>query len=70
MATISMNADKTRLLYGLYYPPALKAGNWFFCLYRDADVVVYDWSLTPIPWPLCYQVGSRGAGKHSLVPNC
>jgi hypothetical protein len=67
MATISVNVDKTRLLFAPYQPPALKRGDRFFCLYRDAEVVVYDWSLAPIPWPLCYHADRRGCGKGPLV---
>src|SRR5262245_50093421 len=67
MATTFMDADKTRLLFDPYRPPALKVGDRVFCLYRDAEVVVYDWSLAPVPWPLCYQVGMRGSGKGVLV---
>src|SRR5262245_40530724 len=66
-ASISMDADKTKLLFGPYRPPALKVGDRALCGYRDAEVVVYDWSSAPAPWPLCYQVGSRGAGKGILV---
>jgi hypothetical protein len=62
-----MSTDKTGLLFAPYSPPTLKAGDRIFCLYRDAEVVVYDWSLAPVPWPLCYEVGMRGAGKGILV---
>src|SRR5215467_1429818 len=62
-----MSTDKTRLLFAPYRPPALKVGDRTFCLYRDAEVVVYDWSLAPVPWPLCYQAGNRGSGKGLLV---
>src|SRR5262249_34501334 len=37
------------------------------CLYRDAEVVIYDWSMAPIPWPICYPVGTRASGKRLLV---
>jgi hypothetical protein len=67
MAPITMNADKAKLLFAPYQPPALKVGDRVFCLYRDAEAVVYDWSLAPIPWPLCYQAGNRGSGKGLLV---
>jgi hypothetical protein len=59
--------DRTRLLYGPYTPPALKVGDRAMCLYRDREVVIYDWSLSPISWPLCYPVGTRAAGKGLLV---
>jgi hypothetical protein len=62
-----VDADKTKLLFGPYQPPTLKVGDRVFCLYRDAEVVVYDWSLAPVPWPLCYQADQRGAGKGLLV---
>jgi hypothetical protein len=62
-----MDADKIKLLFGPYRPPVLKVGDRVFCGYRNAEVVVYDWSSAPTPWPLCYQVGNRGAGKGILV---
>src|SRR5262245_4812069 len=62
-----MSTDRTNLLFAPYRPPTLKVGDRIFCLYRDAEVVVYDWSLAPVPWPLCYEAGKRGAGKGILV---
>jgi hypothetical protein len=62
-----MDPDKTRLLFGPYAPPPLKVGDRVMCLYRDVEVVIFDWSLAPIPWPLCYVVGTRAAGKGLLV---
>jgi hypothetical protein len=62
-----MVIDKTQLLFGPYRPPNLKVGDRRFCLYRDVEVVVYDWSIAPFPWPLCYPVGKRGTGKGFLV---
>lgn len=59
--------DHIRLLYGPYTLPALKEGDRAMCLYRDREVVIYDWSLSPISWPLCYPVGTRAAGKGLLV---
>src|SRR5437660_1750666 len=59
--------DHVRLLYGPYPHPPLKVGDRSTCLYRDALVVVYDWSLARIPWPLCYHAGTRAAGKGLLV---
>jgi hypothetical protein len=62
-----MSTAKTSLLFAPYRPPTLKVGDRILCLYRDAEVLVYDWSLAPVPWPLCYEVGKRGAGKGILV---
>jgi hypothetical protein len=59
--------DRVRLLFGPYQPPALKVGDRATCLYRDAEVVIYDWSLGRIPWPLCYRAGTRAFGKGLLV---
>jgi hypothetical protein len=59
--------QKRALLFGPYKPPPLKVGDRTVCLYRDAEVVVFDWSLAPIPWPLCYHVGTRAFGKGLLV---
>lgn len=59
--------DPLKLLFGPYQPPKLKVGERALCLYRDAEVVIYDWSMAPIPWPLCYHAGSRGFGKGLLV---
>src|SRR5262249_2000214 len=67
MAAIPMEADRTKLLFAPYQPPALKVGDRGFCLYRNAEVVVYDWSLAPVPWPLCYQASKPGSGKGILV---
>jgi hypothetical protein len=61
------NTEKTQLLFGPYREPALKVGDRTMCLVRDAEVVIYDWSLGPIPWPLCYRAGTRAAGKGLLV---
>jgi hypothetical protein len=59
--------DHVKLLYGPYTTPALKVGDRTFCLYRDDEVVIYDWSLGRMPWPLCYHVGTRACGKGILV---
>jgi hypothetical protein len=59
--------DHVKLLYGPYTPPALRVGDRAMCLYRDAEVVIYDWSIAGISWPLCYHAGTRGAGKGLLV---
>jgi hypothetical protein len=66
MATISME-DRTKLLFAPYKPPTLKVGERTFCLYRDAEVVVYDWSLAAASWPLCYEADRPGVGKGMLV---
>jgi hypothetical protein len=50
-------SDKVRLLFGPYTPPAVKVDDRASCLYRDAEVAVFDWSLGPIPWPGCYVLG-------------
>src|SRR5262249_51225881 len=64
-----LKARMTRatLLFGPYKPPALRVGDHAMCLFRDAEGVVYDWSMAPIPWPLCYHAGTRAAGKGILV---
>jgi hypothetical protein len=62
-----MDIDKTALLFGHYTVPPLRVGDHVSCLYRDADVVVYSWTIAPMPWPLCYRAGTRGAGKGILV---
>jgi hypothetical protein len=59
--------DRLKLLFVPYKPPVLKEGDRTFCLYRDAEVLVYDWSVAPISWPLCYQANRRGVGKGILV---
>ncbi len=59
--------DHIKLLYGPYQPPRLKVGDRALCLYRDAEVVIYDWSMARIPWPLCYPARTRAAGKGLLV---
>jgi hypothetical protein len=59
--------DHVKLLFGPYTPPALKLGDRIMCLYRDTEVVIYGWSMAPIPWPLCYHVGTRAFGKGLLV---
>lgn len=61
-----MCIDKTALLFGPYRPPAVQVGDRVFCLLRGAEVVVYDWTLAPIPWPLCYLAGTRAFGKGFL----
>jgi hypothetical protein len=62
-----MEPDRTKLLFAPYRPPALKVSDRGFCLYRNAEVVVYDWSLAPVSWPLCYQASTPGSGKGILV---
>ncbi|HTU21766.1 MAG TPA: hypothetical protein VMG10_27255 [Gemmataceae bacterium] len=64
---VSSTDDRIKLLFAPYQPPALKVGDRTFCLYRDAEVLVYDWSLAPLSWPLCYQAARRGVGKGILV---
>jgi hypothetical protein len=59
--------ERVKLLYGPYEPPALKVGRRTVCLFRDAEVVIYGWSLARIPWPLCYRAGTRAFGKGLLV---
>jgi hypothetical protein len=59
--------DRTRLLFGPYKTPDLKAGERVLCAYRDADVIVYDWSSARVPWPLCYLAEKPGIGKGVLV---
>ncbi len=59
--------DKTALLFGPYKPPAVKVRDRAWCLFRNREVTVYDWSIGPIPWPLCYFAGTRAAGKGFLV---
>jgi len=64
---ILMDTEKAALLFGPYKTPMVKVGDQVSCLGRDADVVIYDWSLAPIPWPLCYYAGTRAAGRGLLV---
>jgi hypothetical protein len=59
--------EKTVLLFGPYTPPAPQVGDEAICLFRDADVVVYGWTVAPVPWPLCYHRGTRAFGKGILV---
>jgi hypothetical protein len=56
----------TRLRFGPYSPPQQRKGDRTFCLYRDADVVVTNWTDARIPWPRCRAVESRG-GSGLLV---
>jgi hypothetical protein len=65
--TANSTDDRNKLLFDPYKPPALNVGDRTFCLYRDAEVIVYDWSLAPVSWPLCYQANRRGVGKGVLV---
>ena len=54
-----MNA-KTDLLFGPYETPALKVGDLTWCFLRDDDVIIHDWTIAPICWPLCRRVESPG----------
>jgi hypothetical protein len=45
----------------------VKVGDRAMCLYRDTEVVIFDWSMAPIPWPCCYVFGTRAAGQGLLV---
>jgi hypothetical protein len=56
----------TDLIAGPYVAPALKRGDRAFCLYRDCDVVVTNWTDARISWPRCRAIGS-GAGSGLLV---
>lgn len=62
-----MGTEKTALLFGPYKTPAPKVGDRAICLYRDVEVVIYDWTMGPLPWPLCYHAGTRALGKGILV---
>jgi hypothetical protein len=64
---VKTDDDRVALLFGPYRPPALKVGDRSMCLYRNAPVVIYDWSVARIPWPLCYHAGTRASGKGLLV---
>ena len=64
---IQSTDERIKLLFDPYKPPALNVGDRAFCLYRDAEVIVYDWSLATVSWPLCYQANRRGVGKGILV---
>ena len=55
-----------RLLFGPYEPPPLQKGDRATCLYRDALVVVTNWSSGRISWPRCRAIGHRG-GSGLLV---
>ncbi len=65
--TPHMDIEKTALLFGPYNTPALKVGDRSLCLYRDAEVVIYDWTIAPMSWALCYHAGTRAFGKGILV---
>ena len=62
-----MGTEKTILLFGPYKAPALKVGDRSWCLFRNAEVVIYDWTIGPISWPLCYHAETRAFGKGILV---
>src|SRR5262245_13829940 len=64
---LSSMDDRARLLFAGYESPDLKVGDRAICLVRDAEVVVYGWTVAPLAWPLCSYAGSRGAGKGILV---
>jgi hypothetical protein len=52
--------EKCKLLFGPYEPPPLRKGERTHCLYRDALVVVTNWSGGRISWPRCRALGHRG----------
>jgi hypothetical protein len=60
------DADRYRLLHGPYKAPNLNPGDRAICLFRDAEVVITDWSEGRIPWPLCRRLGRNG-GNGLLV---
>ena len=58
--------NSLKLLFGPYHAPAVGVGDVVTCLYRKDEVVIYDWTLAPIPWPLCYRIGTRACGRGLL----
>jgi hypothetical protein len=58
--------ENAKLLFGPYEPPPLGKGGRTHCLYRDALVVVTNWSNGRISWPRCRALGHRG-GSGLLV---
>jgi hypothetical protein len=62
-----MVTEKTILLFGPYKAPALNVGDLSWCLFRNVEVVIYDWTIGPISWPLCHHAEIRAFGKGILA---
>jgi hypothetical protein len=58
-----LDEQRTKPLFGPYHPSAVGIGDVVHCLYRDDELVVVDWTLAPIPWPLCRRRGFGGIGS-------
>jgi hypothetical protein len=59
--------DRVKLLFGPDQAPRLQRGDRAHCVYRDAIVVVTNWTAAPIPWPRCRALDSPGGGSGLLV---
>jgi hypothetical protein len=60
------NAERFKLLHGLYKAPSHRRGDRAVCLYRDCEVVVTTWTDARISWPRCRRRGQKG-GSGLLV---
>jgi hypothetical protein len=63
-----IDEQRIKLLFGPYHAPAIGVGDRAYCLYRGEEVVVVDWTLAPIPWPICRRLGPD-SGRGSLLVN-
>jgi len=60
--------ERIRLLFGPYEAPPLRRGERAFCLFRDAPVIVTNWTDAPISWPRCRVLADyKGGGSGLLV---
>src|SRR5262249_4531468 len=60
------DADRIRLLFGPYCPPALRKGDRATCLFWDCLVRVTGWSDARIPWPRC-RPGASPRGRQVML---
>jgi hypothetical protein len=53
--------NRYRLLGALYRPLTVRVGDRVACLYRDRDIIVKNWTVAPLSWPMGVPVGGMGA---------
>jgi hypothetical protein len=56
-----LKLNRFRLLGAPYRSPIERVGDCVACRYRDRDIVVNDWTIAPLPWPMGVPVGGTGA---------
>jgi hypothetical protein len=59
-----VDRERVKLLFGPYRSPRIAIGHVLDCEARDCDVIVVNYSIARIPWPVGHR---RDRGARSLV---